>query len=46
MQRSPISLASQVCPNDTEKTHARRAGMRGLRHKERHKTFLFRTNVP
>src|SRR6266849_217842 len=40
MQLSRISLASQVCPNDTEQTHARRAGMHGLRHKERHTTCL------
>ncbi len=37
MRLWPLFPALHLYPSDIEKTHARRAGMRGLRHKSRHK---------
>ena len=36
MRVYPLFPAPHLYPSDTEQTHARRAGMRGLRHKARH----------
>jgi len=37
MRLWPLFPALHLYPSDTKQTHARRAGMQGLRHKPRHK---------
>ena len=39
---SRIFPALHLCPSDTQQTHARRAGMLGLRHKPRHNRIAVR----
>ena len=46
MRVCPLSTAPHLYPSDTEGTHARRAGMRELRHKLRHKLGIFRPSSP